>query len=494
MFAPHLWRTMKLPSTIIQTEDKIGAILESKHWIRSVTVAAQHIEQISSLGLITLHELVLYDQDFQVSYTGDPVRVDAVVSMISSNKSIRSLAINLNHYNYESKHLTPSLMLAIARHPSLTKLTWHIPDDLDTRAFMKCLLHVCHTSIQELHLATKRNVSTYGYRFNTCPAFTHEDFNNEQNVMKRGPEYETLLQRLELPIDQLEMPFKFKTLWLGIKPGDDILPLLRNCPQIEDVRIDLSDMVIGGQIPQVLASHCPLLRGVDLRTTWRAGDEVRRAIELRQFSQLQRVYIPFTDYRNVRFLIRGLERSSRLSLEVLCMPMTQLMPPTFILSLLTTFPHLKEIDFGTVKIFILDTTGTAQGSLHLQRKEDLESEDAITEDWDAWQMYRPLQPMDYWWSQWTLAKAFMKRVKEAYDRSSQKRELRPIHMKYMYPIKHFVPRDEAEAYANRTGAWADGRRSWTIEDARRVLYNGHPQPAQETMMSRIVTLFTGWWR
>ncbi|KAF8951573.1 hypothetical protein BGZ52_010908, partial [Haplosporangium bisporale] len=186
MFAPHLWRTMRLPSTVIPAKDRIGAILESKHWIRSVTVAAQHIGQVSSLGLITLQELVLYDQDFQVSYTGDPVRVDAVVFMVSSNKSLQSLAINLNHYNYESKQLTPSLMLAIARHPSLSKLTWHIPDDLDTRAFVKCLLHVCHTSIQELHLATKRNVSTYGFRFNTCPAFTHEDFNNDQNVIKRG--------------------------------------------------------------------------------------------------------------------------------------------------------------------------------------------------------------------------------------------------------------------------------------------------------------------
>ncbi|KAF9379126.1 hypothetical protein CPC16_010919, partial [Podila verticillata] len=467
MFAPHLWRTMRLPSTVIPTKDRIGAILESKYWIRSVTVAAQHIGQVSSLGLITLQELVLYDQDFQVSYTGDPVRVDAVVFMVSSNKSLQSLAINLNHYNYESKQLTPSLMLAIARHPSLSKLTWHIPDDLDTRAFVKCLLHVCHTSIQELHLATKRNVSTYGFRFNTCPAFTHEDFNNDQNVIKRGSEYETLLQRLELPIDQLEKPFKLKTLWLCIKPYDDILPFLRNCPHIEDVRIDLSDRVIGEQIPQVLASHCPLLRGVDLRTTWRANNDVRRAIEMRQFSQLQRVYIPFSDYRNVRFLIRGLERSSRLSLEVLCMSKTELAPPTFILSLLTTFPHLKEIDFGTVKVFILDATETAQGSLHLQRNEDLESEDAITEDWDPWQVYRPLQPMDYWWSQWTLAKAFMKRVKVAYELLSQKRELRPIHMKYMYPIKHFVPRDEAEAYANHTGAWADGRRSWTIKDARR---------------------------
>ncbi|KAI9236975.1 MAG: hypothetical protein BYD32DRAFT_452069 [Podila humilis] len=429
MFAPHLWRTMRLPSTVIPAKDRIGAILESKHWIRSVTVAAQHIEQVSSLGLITLQELVMYDQDFQVSYTGDPIRVDAVIFMISSNKSLWSLAINLNHYNYESKQLTPSLMLAIARHPSLTKLTWHIPDDLDTRAFVKCLLHVCHTSIHELHLVTKRNVSTYGFRFNTCPAFTQEDF-NDQNVIKRGSEYETLLRRLELPIDQLEKSFKLKTLWLCIKPYDDILPFLRNCPQIEDVRIDLSDRKC-----EVSDSGSGTVQSLVARGAVHVQDGASAS--------------------NVR-------------------PLSPDDIPTF------------EGDR------LWDET--AQGALHLQRKEDLESEDAITEDWDPWQVYRPLQPMDYWWSQWTLAKAFMKRVKVAYELLSQKRELRPIHMKYMYPIKHFVPRDEAEAYANRTGAWADGRRSWTIKDARRVLKNGHPQPAQETMMSKIVTLFTEWWR
>ncbi|KAF9376351.1 hypothetical protein CPB97_010871, partial [Podila verticillata] len=397
MFKPHLWCDTTLPSTITLTENKVDAILVNRRRIRSVTVAAQHIGPISTLGLTSLQELVLYDQDFQVSYIGDPVIVDAVIYMIGSNKYLRSLAIDLNHYNYESQRLAPALLLAIAHHPSLTKLTWHIPDDVDTPAFIQCLFHVCHNSIQELHLTTKRNVSIHG-NGPTCPEFTHEDFNRDQNVLKRGSKYKALLQKLKMPIDQLKKPFKLKTLWLCIKPHQDILlPLLRNCPQLENIKIDgCFDRETRVQMPQLLAHSCPLLRGVDLRNAWEAGEAIRCSTQLRRFSQLQRVYIPFTDYRLVRYLMRGLEQTSHMSLEVLCMPPSDFMPPTFVLALLTTFPHLKEIDFGTVKVFIFGTTGcsktsataaratvgTAEGALHLQSKEDLETEDAIAQDWD----------------------------------------------------------------------------------------------------------------
>ncbi|KAF9212351.1 hypothetical protein BGZ59_006883 [Podila verticillata] len=406
------------------------------------------------------------------------------------NKSLRSLAIDLNHYNYESQRLAPALLLAIAHHPSLTKLAWHIPNHVDTRAFIQCIFHVCHDSIQELHLTTKRDVFIYGNVL-TRQAFTHEDFSLDQNVIKRGSKDKALLQKLKMPIDQVEDPFKLKTLWLCIKPRQDILlPFLRNCPQLESIKIDdLFDRETHAQMPQLLAHSCPLLRGLDLRNAWEAGDAIRCSNQLGRFSQLQRVYIPCTDYRFVQYLMRGLERTSRMSLEVLCMPPSEFMPPMFILALLTTFPHLKEIDFGMVKIFIFGTTGCsttststatatvgkAEGDLQLQSKEDLESEDAIAQDWDLLQGYRPFHayswshPMEFWWYQWTLAKAFMKRVQGAYGQSSQERELPPIRMKYMYPIKHFVPRDEAVAYATRTGAWADGRRSWTIEDVRRIM-------------------------
>jgi len=523
MFRPHLSCETTWPSTISLTENKIDAILESKRWIRSVVVAAQHIERISSLGLTTLQELVLYDQNFQASYIGDPVSVDAVIYMIGSNKSLWSLAIDLNRYNYKSQQLAPALLLAIARHPSLTKLTWHIPDHLDTRAFIQCLLHVCHDSIQELYLAAKCNVFIHSNGV-ACQPFTHEDFYRDQNVIKRSSKDRVLLQKLKAPIDLLEEPFKFKTLWLRIKPRQDILLFLRNCPQLENIRIeDILNRETCANMPQFLADHCTLLRRVDLRNAWGAGEAIRCSTQLRRFSQLQRVYVPFTDYRLVSYLMRGLERSSRMSLEVLCMPPTEIMPPKFVLALLTKFPHLKEIDFGTVKIFILDTTGcprtsttattttmgTTEGALHLQSKDDLESEDAITEDWDPLQGHRPLQNMDYWWFQWMHAKEFMKRVQGAYEQASQEKDLPLIRMKFMYPIKYFVPRHEALAYANCTGAWKDGRRSWTIEDVRRNMRNKGPHDPEthdegdvqvtenlreETTMAKITKSVTEWWK
>ncbi|KAF9366960.1 hypothetical protein CPB97_006623, partial [Podila verticillata] len=106
----------------------------------------------------------------------------------------------------------------------------------------------------------------------TCPKFTHEDFNRDQNVLKRDSKYKALLQKFKMPIDQLEDPFKLKTLWLCIKPRQDILlSFLRNCPQLENIRIDgCFDRDTRAQIPQLLAHRCPLLRGVDLRNVLEA--------------------------------------------------------------------------------------------------------------------------------------------------------------------------------------------------------------------------------
>ncbi|KAF9005851.1 hypothetical protein BGZ52_008696, partial [Haplosporangium bisporale] len=57
------------------------------------------------------------------AYDGAPVNVDTILALIERNTELKRLEIDLNRYNYRSHRLTPSLMLAIAKHPSLIKLT-----------------------------------------------------------------------------------------------------------------------------------------------------------------------------------------------------------------------------------------------------------------------------------------------------------------------------------------------------------------------------------
>ncbi|KAG0083495.1 hypothetical protein BGZ93_001777 [Podila epicladia] len=496
-FKPNLH--IKLPST---KPLRLTTLSEHKPWIRSLTIVAQYVYALRLLDLTTLRELTLYDENFGTSYRGENAVCDNIVTtLIDNNPSLWRLEIDLNHYNYKSKRLTTALMLAIERHPSLTKLTWRIPDDLDTRGFTQCLLRVCHsTSIRELHLDTKRRVG-FRNRFRPCPYFTHQDFYKQG--YDRSTEDKALLQKLEGNLEQLEGPFKFTTLSLGImKAGADILLLLRNCPRLQNVRIDLGDAAISVQIPKIVAEHCPRIQELDLRIAWESMDCGR---EMRRFWQLQRMYIPFLPNEQVEQVVGVLAHSSLESLEVLSM-VKEAVSPQVVVSIVETFPNLKEIDFGMVKVYMHESL---KG--HIQSEEDLESENAIIQEWDPLQTYRPIQTMDYWWYHWKLAKKFMKEVLRAYEEANRERELRPILMKYMYPIKHFVVRDVAYEYAGRRGAWADGRQSWTIEDAKRIMginspfcdarpFPHRPDPEgegaetmQKSRSARIAKTVTGWW-
>ncbi|KAG0034371.1 hypothetical protein BGZ81_005047 [Podila clonocystis] len=501
MFKPN-FRNLKLASTRSFSEDLFAALREHKAWIRSLTIVAQYVSRLHLLELTTLQELILYDENFGISYRGEnPVSEYEVTALIDNNKSLWHLEIDLNHYNYKSKKLAPALMLAIGRHPSLTKLTWYIPDDLDTRDFTQCLLHVCHTtSIQNLHLDTKRRVG-FRQRFRPSPYFTYEDFYKQG--YGRSAEDKALLQKLEGPLEQLEGPFKLTALSLAVKSGADILLLLRNCPRLENVRVSFADTEIGVQIPGIIADHCPRVQGLDLRIAWEAMDCVA---EMQRFGLLRQVRIPFVRCDQVEQIVKVLAQSSLESLEALAMVKETVSPET-IVSILETFPNLEEIDFRMVKIYVLeDLKG------HMQSKEDLETEDAIVQEWEPSQTYRPIQTMDFWWYHWKLSKKFMKEVLKAYEDARQQRKIRPIRMKYMYPIKHFIERDVAYEYAGCRGAWADGRRSWTIEDAKRIMgtkspfcderpfphrpdpQNGARLPVQESKAVRIAKTITEWWK
>lgn len=99
-----------------------------QRWIRSLAIAAQHIDDPIDWELTHLRELVLYGENFENTYDKDrPVSMGAVATFIDNNKNLSSLEIDLNEYHYRSGYFSPSPMHTIDRHPVFTRLTWHVP-------------------------------------------------------------------------------------------------------------------------------------------------------------------------------------------------------------------------------------------------------------------------------------------------------------------------------------------------------------------------------
>ncbi|KAF9307055.1 hypothetical protein BGZ74_000059 [Mortierella antarctica] len=368
MFEPHLWSTLKLPSTAELTDDdgKISTILENKRWIRSLTVAAQHIDTLMDWNLTHLQTLVLYDENFEDSFEDDP-------------PNLWSLEIDLNRYNYQDGDLSPAIMLAIAGQPSLTKLKWRFPDGHGSVEFCKCLL-------APLRVGAATSL----------------------------------------------------------------------CPDLQEVALDFSSQN-SGEILELLAGS-PTLRGLDLRN---GRHDMDYAVEIQRFRKLQRLFIPQVSSDQFERILSSLTESSLQTLEVLGLSTS--IADEDVISVLSTFPSLKEIDVDSAKIYV---QGTEVPSQTLQSIEDLGSDKVVVQDWDPSQVYRADETISEWWDHWIYAQQFMTSVARAYAQQSGQSTRRSIHMRFMYPIRAFLEQRAADDYANGRGLWAGGRRTLTVEDAR----------------------------
>lgn len=463
MFEPHLWSTLKLPSTAELTDDdgKIFTILENKRWIRSLTVAAQHINTLMDWNLTHLQTLVLYDENFEDSFEDDhPVDISVIVALIENNKDLWSLEIDLNRYNYQDGDLSPAIMLAIAGHPSLTKLKWRFPNGHGSVEFCKCLLSVCqNSSIRELVVQSKEFIQPYcgicdgdcSLARWSCHQFGYRDLNGHED----HPSYQELRQRLDLPMDQLG-PFDLRKLTLNYEFFSFYRPLLNQCPDLQEVALDFSSQN-SGEILELLAG-CPTLRGLDLRNGRHGMDY---AVEIQRFRKLQRLYIPQVSPDQFERILSSLTESSLQTLEVLGLSMS--IADEDVISVLSTFPNLKEIDVDSAKIYVQDTEVPFQT---LQSIEDLGSDKVVVQDWDPSQVYRADETISEWWDHWIYAQKFMTSVARAYAQQSGQSTRRSIHMRFMYPIRAFLEECAADDYANGRGLWAGGRRTLTVEDAR----------------------------
>ncbi|KAG0037057.1 hypothetical protein BGZ82_003230 [Podila clonocystis] len=460
LFKPYLWNAIKLTSS--DTYEHIDTISNNMHRIRSLTVASEHIDEISYLGLTTLQELILYDEIFEPTCDdyedNSPVNIGSILALIDNNRNMRSLTIDLNACHYHSRQLSPSLMLAIGRHPSLTRLTWRIPGGHGNEEFAERLLRVCHKSIQELFVYYKCISRPYFDLDHVerliCghPSWTYFCF-SEFNGQDVPPIYKELQRRwpLEVPLDHME-PFLLRKIYLPYWFNFCIPALLRNCPELEDAGYLFTESV------DVL-TRLPAVQRVGLFVTW---DRASHAADLIRIRYLQRIRLLDLDHQ----ILSLLAASSLHSLEELSLH--SFPSPKVIVACLVTFPNLKEINVVSVKIRVWDAKDSSHRPPRVQSTiEDLDSLDTVVQDWEPSQNdYVWVGSICNWWKEWTGALHFMQAVLKTYQRDSQQSELRPIHMQFMYPIKTFLPRDVAQAYVNISGPWSRTRSILTMSDVR----------------------------
>lgn len=487
MFKPHLWRAAILPSTITLADVKPIAFLGNKRWIRSLAVATQHIETVSSLSFAALQELVVYDDNFAGRLLrGDSVNVDAVITLLDNHPHLWSLKIDLNWYHYTSRSLSPALMFAIARHPSLTNLTWHVPTDHSNNEFAKCLLFICHhKSIQEVVVHPKytqqgcccdNSAHCICDDYYRCPPFTSQDFLHH---LEHLPECTQLRQRIEEErVPYRIAPFALRKVDLpdaGFKPW--YVSLVRNSPLLQDVAFGFLDYHgASNELVHLLAISCSL-RGLDLRHGHLSMYVPLRDRNLKRHATLRRLCAPITRMRQsqLRYIVKY---ELLQSLESLSIQMRDLsigehggvlrvkdVPPV-----LAAFPRLRELDLGSVRVFVEERTEGEQGCLCLQDEEELDSMATVARQWDCRPEFQERGGMGDWWEHWSLALSFMKRVQKAYVEYGQKNcdqlgGLRPISMRFMYPVRAFMSREQAVVFESDFGAGGRLGRGFALADA-----------------------------
>lgn len=144
-------------------------------------------------------------------------------------------------------------------------------------------------------------------------------------------------------------------------------------------------------------------------------------------------------------------------------------PVRDVMSVLRKFPNLKQVDCRFVRIYRGTDEGPSQ-RMYIRDARNLDYTEAIIQEWHYSQTHRPVGTIHEWWGYWLRAKIFMDEMVRAYRRQNGNGvKVSSVYVSFMYPIKAFLSRDDAVAYANLTGPWAGSRRSLTIQDVRRIM-------------------------
>ncbi|KAF9271791.1 hypothetical protein BGZ88_005594 [Linnemannia elongata] len=399
-------------------------------------MAAPHIEKVSALGFTHLEEIILYDQNYECSYYGDPTPSSAIESLLDNNPDLKSLEIDLNRYHYQiSRKLSmfsAGLMLAIERHPSLTRLVWHVPGGHVKDDFARSLLYMClQRPLHELYVLCKEFLPMYCRMCGggcSDESWNCESFHmNDEDHFKMLPGLRRFQQAARKMAVDSGKPFAFRKLGLSFEFRKYYLPLLRNCPDLQEVLFDLPGDHT--EVLEVLA-RCPTLRGLDLSY---GGYQRTLEREIHRFSQLQTVRFQQQREGGFQFqeVMDSLRSSSQNTLEVMNLCMSAV-DPEDVVSIIRSFPNLKEIDVDTFKIYLRDSD-----------RSTLESD---------------------------VPGANNLSLQVPYLEESRELELPSIRVRFMYPIKAFMSEKEANDYAERSGAWESSEsQTLTIEDVSRMM-------------------------
>ncbi|KAG0080980.1 hypothetical protein BGZ93_003927 [Podila epicladia] len=489
-FKPYLWSATKLYWTSTLCDKEIDALLKNKHWIRSLTVDAEHVETISGLSAFTtLQELVFGDGNTECRQEEHGVvKIENLVALIDSNTHLQSLEIDLHSHHYSSVHLLSALTLAITRHPTLSKLTWRVPEDHNRDGFARCIMYACHSiPIQELYIYERSSsrpkyysgcyqvgcTTCYPRRYYSGQAWFENDIPEVNDTTTTAnsttstviPWYTDFACKSDQSLDAHNV-FVFQRLHLESQAfGNFHLPLLNASPELQYVTLSCFTALE----LETLAGH-PSLRGLDFRHV-RYGT-LNYSTELERFSQhcLQSVHLPEMSWVQFSMVVHVLQKSHIAALEILGMHRDSATNKD-IVAVLNMFPSLKEVDFGDVKIYLRGRRqrgrgggGDAQDLDHescVQSLGDLYSMATIARDWDPAQKRRLTGDMADWWKHWNRAATFMKAVREEYMKLCRVQSCkRSIRMRFMYPFRHFMSRRETEEYRRLRNRWG-----FTLTDA-----------------------------
>ncbi|KAG0058075.1 hypothetical protein BGZ90_005165 [Linnemannia elongata] len=230
-------RELELPSIRVRFMYPIKAFMSEKEandyaersgaWESSESQTLT-IEDVSALGFTYLQEIVLYDQNYTCSYEGEPTPFSAIESLLDNIPDLRSLEIDLIRYHYRTSDnygiFSVALMLAIERHPSLTRLVWHVPTSHVNDDFARCLFCLfLQRPLQELYVLYKEHLPTYCHicdegcfvRSRNC-----EPFHMNNNYFKMLPGFLRFQQTVEnMAVDSVK-PFVFRKLELPYEFGE----------------------------------------------------------------------------------------------------------------------------------------------------------------------------------------------------------------------------------------------------------------------------------
>ncbi|KAG0347458.1 hypothetical protein BG004_007698 [Podila humilis] len=495
---PHLWNTVRLRSIVPLTKIKIATLLEQRSRIQKLSVAAQHIEKISSsIEFTALKELVLYDENFGETYEGDPTNVQAIISLIDNNPHLESLEIDLNryHYNiYPDGKLTPALLLAIHRHPTLSRLVWHVPAAHSHRVFTAHLLYVCRDKIQDLSVYTKDYSPPYcgicGGCFCSvadydCAQFEASDSDHLpselapqlRQLVEGVASMETSIQQqqqqdpLQQQLSLHSFPYTFRRVRLSeYGVGDLVLDLVRNSPDLEDVGFNLVEDSYETLLDTTLQFH-PQLRVLDLQH----GGMYQRDYSpyLGRFHHLEKVYMNVVTEDQLLVAMEMLAQSgSQKSLKVLGIPAGSQWTAGLVYAL-QVFPSLQEIDLGHFKIIVRQQ----QQLLQLSNKPPTAHEMEFSHTWDdAFEGVRPNGTMLTWTSLLEQAQTLCASISSAWTKSQSTTRVpggtgieetsrlaaltaaaaatqeKTISYKFMLPAREFLSESVATEYWNGTGS------------------------------------------